>query len=263
MLSTGAFNALLKTLEEPPAHVKFIFATTEAHKVPATILSRCQRFDLRRISSREIAARLRHIVDTEGLKAEDAALEAIARGADGGMRDAQSALDQLLSSCADGVTEQDVTNIFGLISHRSLAGLADAVVRGDAARLLDLVAEFDASGKDLYRVMTDLLALLRDMVVYALTRRQDHLADLPEAQARELVGQAGSLDPSRLLRAVEILVESEGRLRSALSRRTLLEVILLRASRAASVASLDELIRQVEQLKAGWPRPGPKSLKKK
>ena len=180
MLSTGAFNALLKTLEEPPAHVKFIFATTEAHKVPATILSRCQRFDLRRISSREIAERLRHIVSAEGLQADDAALDAIARGADGGMRDAQSALDQLLSSCAGGVTELDVTNIFGLISQRSLADLAGAVARGDASRVLDLVAEFDASGKDLYRVMTDLLAMLRDVVVYALTRRKDHLADLPD-----------------------------------------------------------------------------------
>ncbi len=263
MLSTGAFNALLKTLEEPPAHVKFIFATTEAHKVPATILSRCQRFDLRRISSREIAERLRHIVSAEGLQADDAALDAIARGADGGMRDAQSALDQLLSSCAGGVTEQDVTNIFGLISQRSLADLAGAVARGDAARVLDLVAEFDASGKDLYRVMTDLLAMLRDVVVYALTRRKDHLADLPEAQARALTEQAAALDPARLLRVVEILVESEGRLRGSLSRRTLLEVILLRACRAAGVASLEELVRQVEQLKNHLGPPDPGSDKKK
>ena len=263
MLSTGAFNALLKTLEEPPAHVKFIFATTEAHKVPATILSRCQRFDLRRISSREIAERLRHIVNAEGLQADDAALDAIARGADGGMRDAQSALDQLLSSCAGGVTEQDVTNIFGLISQRSLADLAGAVARGDAARVLDLVAEFDASGKDLYRVMTDLLAMLRDVVVYALTRRKDHLADLPEAQARALTEQAAALDPSRLLRVVEILVESEGRLRGSLSRRTLLEVILLRACRVAGVASLEELVRQVEQLKNHLGPPDPAPDKKK
>lgn len=263
MLSTGAFNALLKTLEEPPAHVKFIFATTEAHKVPATILSRCQRFDLRRISSREIAERLRHIVGAEGLQADDAALDAIARGADGGMRDAQSALDQLLSSCAGGVTEQDVTNIFGLISQRSLADLAGAVARGDASRVLDLVAEFDASGKDLYRVMTDLLAMLRDVVVYALTRRKDHLADLPEAQARALTEQAAALDPSRLLRVVEILVESEGRLRGSLSRRTLLEVILLRACRVAGVASLEELVRQVEQLKNHLGPPDPGSDKKK
>ena len=263
MLSTGAFNALLKTLEEPPAHVKFIFATTEAHKVPATILSRCQRFDLRRISSREIAERLRHIVGAEGLQADDAALDAIARGADGGMRDAQSALDQLLSSCAGGVTEQDVTNIFGLISQRSLADLAGAVARGDASRVLDLVAEFDSSGKDLYRVMTDLLAMLRDVVVYALTRRKDHLADLPEAQARALTEQAAALDPSRLLRVVEILVESEGRLRGSLSRRTLLEVILLRACRVAGVASLEELVRQVEQLKNHLGPPDPGSDKKK
>ncbi|MFO1490856.1 MAG: hypothetical protein U1F87_08110 [Kiritimatiellia bacterium] len=107
--------------------------------------------------------------------------------------------------------------------------------------------------------MTDLLAMLRDVVVYALTRRKDHLADLPEAQARALTDQAAALDASRLLRVIEILVESEGRLRGSLSRRTLLEVILLRASRAASVASLEELIRQVEQLKNGLgpPEPGP------
>ncbi|MFO1490855.1 MAG: DNA polymerase III subunit gamma/tau [Kiritimatiellia bacterium] len=131
MLSTGAFNAAQDAGGAARARQVHLRHHRGAQG-PATILSRCQRFDLRRISSREIAARLRHIVDAEGLQADDAALDAIARGADGGMRDAQSALDQLLSSCAGGVTEQDVTNIFGLISHRSLADLAGAVARGDA-----------------------------------------------------------------------------------------------------------------------------------
>ncbi|MFO1520478.1 MAG: hypothetical protein U1G05_00205 [Kiritimatiellia bacterium] len=141
------------------------------------------------------------------------------------------------SSCAGGVTEQDVTNIFGLISHRSLADLAGAGPGRRPGHPRPRRRIRRASGKDLYRVMTDLLAMLRDVVVYALTRRKDHLADLPEAQARALTDQAAALDASRLLRVIEILVESEGRLRGSLSRRTLLEVILLRASRAASVAT--------------------------
>ena len=249
MLTTGAFNALLKTLEEPPAHVKFIFATTEAHKVPATILSRCQRFDLRRISSREIAARLRYIVDSEGIRADDAALEAVARGADGGMRDAQSALDQLLSSCPDGITEQSVVDIFGLVSQRTLAEFSTAVVKGNVEEVLDHIARFDAAGRDLYRVLMDLLGFLRDVLVYGLTRNAGYLTEMPESQARMMMDLAPTLDTSRLLRVVEILVESEGRMRHSLSRRTLMEVILMRACRAASVASLEELLRQVQQLK--------------
>ncbi|MCL2103874.1 MAG: DNA polymerase III subunit gamma/tau, partial [Kiritimatiellaeota bacterium] len=149
MLSTAAFNALLKTLEEPPAHVKFIFATTEGDKVLATIISRCQRFDLHRIPSLLIVERLRTICDAERITITGDALLAIARGAEGGMRDALSSLDQLVSFKGDSLTEDDVLAVFGLVSRQSLEGLAQAVLKGEMPTILRLIAAFDSAGKDM------------------------------------------------------------------------------------------------------------------
>ena len=136
MLTTAAFNALLKTLEEPPAHVKFLFATTEPEKVLPTILSRCQRFDLRRIPAARIVSHLEFIAKQEGVTIEPAALQAIARGADGGMRDAESTLDQLISFCGETIQESDVLSMFGLTSQTQVLSLAEAVLRADAAGAL-------------------------------------------------------------------------------------------------------------------------------
>ena len=153
MLSTGAFNALLKTLEEPPAHVKFLLATTDVHKVPVTILSRCQRFDLRRIGLKEIAGRLREIAEAEKWEVSDEALLAIARSADGGLRDAESALDQIVAFKGEKVAEEDVLDVFGLASWGAIAGLAEAILKGDAPAVLQEIGRQDEAGRDLQRLL--------------------------------------------------------------------------------------------------------------
>src|SRR6266446_3811816 len=168
MLTTQAFNALLKTLEEPPAHVKFIFATTEPQKVLPTILSRCQRFDLSRIPAGLIAKHLKEIAKKEKVSIDDAALAAIARGAEGGLRDAESALDQLIAFCGNKIAEKDVLSVFGLVAHDKLAGLTDAIIDGEMNSALTIVKELDEVGKDLQRLLADLLDHYRNLLVLSL-----------------------------------------------------------------------------------------------
>jgi DNA polymerase-3 subunit gamma/tau len=249
MLSTSSFNALLKTLEEPPAHVKFIFATTEAQKVPTTIVSRCQRFDLRRIPLRDILCHLAKIATAEGIEAGDDALLAIARGAEGGLRDAESALDQLISFRGKTIGEDDVLSVFGLVSRKRLEDLADAVLRGDMAALVATVGELDANGKNLGRVLVEMIEHLRNVLIARSVGGTGAL-DVSEAQAETLAGQAARTDEARLLRMIEILMESEGRVRHSLSPRTLLETTLLRCARAATMVSVDVLIRRLNECKA-------------
>src|SRR5882672_1354451 len=152
MLSTAAFNALLKTLEEPPAHVKFMFATTDPEKVLPTILSRCQRFDLRRISIKLMVDHLAHIAGLEKVKIDEFALHAIARGADGGMRDAESTLDQLISFCGDKIEEPDVLSMFGLTAQGQLLELARCVLTGEIEKALRQLNDLANKGKDLGRL---------------------------------------------------------------------------------------------------------------
>src|SRR3989442_15605116 len=168
MLTKEAFNALLKTLEEPPAHVKFIFATTEPQKVLPTILSRCQRFDLRRIPAGLIVKHLKEIAKKEKVSIDDAALAAIARGAEGGLRDAESALDQLIAFCGSKIAEKDVLSVFGLVAHDKLAALTDAIIDGEANTALTIVKELDEVGKDLQRLLGDLLDHYRNLLVLSL-----------------------------------------------------------------------------------------------
>ena len=246
MLSTGAFNALLKTLEEPPAHAKFLLATTDVHKVPATILSRCQRFDLRRISLKEIVGRLKEIAKAEKWKASEEALLAIARGAEGGLRDAESALDQIVSFKGEKIEEADVLEVFGLVSWATIDGLATAVLKGDAAAALKTVAELDEGGRDLPRLVQEMVGHFRDVLVWKHAPDLAGSFDLTEAQLEGLKAQAALADGERLLRVVEILTEAANQMRYALSRRTVVDVALLKAARAATVVSLDELIAQIQ-----------------
>ena len=166
MLTGAAWNALLKTLEEPPPYVKFIFATTEGDKMLATIVSRCQRFDLRRIQTHQIAARLRYICGKEGIEADEDALLAIARGAEGGMRDALSSLDQLIAFTGERITEDDALGVFGLVSRKALEDLAGAILAGDAATILRSVETFDSAGKNMRRLAGELLQHFRNLLVY-------------------------------------------------------------------------------------------------
>lgn len=260
MLSTAAFNALLKTLEEPPPHVKFVFATTEPQKVPATILSRCQRFDLRRISSRDIVNRLREIAKAEGISVDDDAVLAIARGAEGGLRDAESALDQLIAFRGKKIGEEDVLAVFGLAARHSLEDLAEAVLTGDIPKAIAQVADLDESGKDIQRVVIELLAHFRSVLVYQYAGEEYAGQDLTEAQVETVKKQASLAAAARILRVVDILTEADNRIRYALSKRALLETALIRAARAATVVSLDEIAARLERLKSGGgsdPSPAP------
>ena len=168
MLSTAAFNALLKTLEEPPPHVKFVFATTEVQKVLPTILSRCQRFDLKPIPDDLICARLKSIAESEKVKVDAAALACIARLADGGMRDAQSILDQMIAFCGGEIAEADVLDVYGLVAGAKVAELAGALALGDHRRIVAIVDECDSAGRDLVRLLTDLQALVRSALLESI-----------------------------------------------------------------------------------------------
>jgi DNA polymerase-3 subunit gamma/tau len=249
MLTTEAFNALLKTLEEPPAHIKFFMATTEPQKIPATILSRCQRFDLRRIPAGLLIERLRLIAQSEGVTIDDDSVLAVARAAEGGLRDAESALDQLISFQGKDIHEPDVLAVFGLVSRQTLEALSTALLQGDIAGVIQQVEALDKSGKDMQRLLQELLEHIRNLIVYLQAGVDLVALDLTPVQVAVLKAQAALTNVDRLLRLTDILMETMDRLPYALSKKTLLETALIRCSRAAVVIALDEILRRIEALK--------------
>ena len=253
MLSNAAWNAMLKTLEEPPPWVRFVFATTEGDKVLSTIISRCQRFDLRRIQTHDIVARLKFVCGKEGITAEEDALLAIARGAEGGMRDALSSLDQLVAFKGEKVSEEDALGVFGLVSRSALESLAGAILRGDVAAILEAIDRFDSAGKNMRRLSGELLQHFRNLVVLqALGPGAKSLAATPE-QISTLSEQAKGVDPGRVFRVCDQLAEMEDKLRYVLSVRTLIEMSLIRASRLATTATIDELLKAVRGFRGSAP----------
>ena len=249
MLSNAAWNALLKTLEEPPPYVKFIFATTEGDKMLATIVSRCQRFDLRRIQTHQIVARLSYICGKEKIKASDDALLAIARGAEGGMRDALSSLDQLIAFKGGEVTEEDALSVFGLVSRGELEALAGAILTGDAATILQAVDRFDSAGKNMRRLSAELMAHFRNLIVFqTLGAKASGLEATPD-QVKTLSEQAKLCPPARIFKVTDLLADMEDKLRYVLSVRTFIEMTLLKASRVATVATIEELLKAVRELR--------------
>ena len=250
MLTNSAWNALLKTLEEPPPYVRFIFATTEGDKMLATIVSRCQRFDLRRIQTHQIVERLKYICGKEKIKASEDALLAIARGAEGGMRDALSSLDQLIAFKGGEVTEEDALSVFGLVSRSELEALAGAVLTGDAATILKAVDRFDSAGKNMRRLSGELMAHFRNLVVFqTLGGKASGLEATPE-QVKTLTEQAKLCPAARIFKVTDLIAEMEDKLRYVLSVRTFIEMTLLKASRVATVATIEELLKAVRELKA-------------
>jgi DNA polymerase-3 subunit gamma/tau len=241
MLSTAAFNALLKTLEEPPAHVKFIFATTEVHKLPATILSRCQRFDLRRIPEPQIRAHLAWICGQEKVDAEPGALDAIARYAEGGLRDAESALDQAIGFYGDRVSEADVLMLFGLTGFAPVAGLGRALAAGDVAAVLKASRELAGAGKDLGKLSQDLLAFFRNLVIYQVSPTALE-ADLSAAEKTVLADLAPQISRSAALGILDELSQLESRLRYALAKDVVFEVALIQISQLKERVSLESIL---------------------
>ena len=249
MLSTAAFNALLKTLEEPPAHVKFMFATTDPEKVLATILSRCQRFDLRRIPTALIVKHLAHIAGLEKVKIDDAALYAIARGADGGMRDAESTLDQLISFCGDKIEEPDVLSMFGLAAQGQILNLSRAVLAGEIHTTLHQLNDLSQKGKDLGRLLSDLLSHFRNLILFQVSKGDLSLMEVSEAEAAALKEQSTLATTDALTRILEVLADAELRLRDAASKKILLEVTLLRSIEARNAVSIDAVLKQLNALR--------------
>lgn len=241
MLSTAAFNALLKTLEEPPEHVKFIFATTEAHKVLPTIISRCQRFDLRRIPTSVIANHLMHIASQEGVGLDPKAAFAIAKGAEGGMRDAQSMLDQLVAFCGDKIVEQDVLDIFGFTQGETVAHLAHAVLQQDTVSALQQLHSQADGGKDLSRLLADLIQHFRNLLVH-----QVDPGAVEEELSPELVqmvrAQSSAVDADSVLRVMDGLAEVDARMRWASNKLLHMEIALIQAVQTLGEVTLNEVL---------------------
>jgi len=255
MLTKEAFNALLKTLEEPPAHVKFMFATTEPEKVLATILSRCQRFDLRRIPVPLIAQHLAHIARQELVQIEEPALHAIARGAEGGMRDAESALDQLISFCGNTIVEADVLSMFGLTARGQILALARGILAGEVQTVLEELNHLAKQGKDLSRLLSDLLSHFRNLLIFQVAQGDLSLLEVGEAEVEALQEQASLTDADTLTRLMEILTMAEGRFRDAASKKIFLEVTLLQAIQARQLVPIGAVLEHLQSLKGGGTPP--------
>ena len=271
-VTKDAFNALLKTLEEPPPSVKFILATTEPHRLPETILSRCQRYDFRRISLREIVQRLGTICQSEGLKITDGALVLLAREADGSMRDAQSLLEQVLA-CAETadrpgespvVDEALLQSLLGLAQRRVLYELSAAVLRGDTRKCLDLVAEVVNQGRDLTRLSRDLVEHFRNLLVARITDPNDVtlldkaaaasgttlLFDLPDQEIAELSAQVRDVAVENLVDYFDFMAAGDEGIARASTPRFALETVLIRLATLPKTLPVADLIERLERLEA-------------
>ena len=239
MLTTAAFNALLKTLEEPPPHVKFLFATTEAQKLPATIISRCQRFDLHRLSEELMAKHLLEIAAKEKIILDLDAAQALAHGADGALRDAESMLDQVVSFCGNKIEAKDVQDVFGFTPRETVRQLAAAVFQHDTPASLALLLEQSNAGKDLARLLTDFIGFVRDLLVEKVSPTSDD----------SFFGELGAMvSTEKLLTLLEELGNAEGRLRWATNKKLQLDVVIIKVIHLLQEVSLDEVLAALTDL---------------
>ncbi len=245
MLSTAAFNALLKTLEEPPPHVKFIFATTEANKILPTIISRCQRFDLRRIPLGIIAKHLLHIAQLEGVDLDEKAAFAIGKGADGGMRDAQSMLDQLVAFCGNKIREQDVLDVFGFTGMETVVQLAQQLLESDTVGALQQVHDTSEAGKDLSKLLSDLIQHFRTLLV-SQADPETGAEDLAPEIVERVAAQCQMATTEQLLRVVDGLAEVDARMRWTTNKRLHLELGMIQAVQHLNEVSLSDVIEALD-----------------
>ena len=250
-LSPGAFNALLKTLEEPPSHGIFILATTEAHKIPATIISRCQRYDFRRVVVSDIVSLLKKILAKEKIKATDEALYAIARIAEGGVRDAQSILDELITYCEKQITFEDVFEVLGLVDWQYFHALCDAMLAGDVARQLEIIEEVVSAGKDLSQFVEDILRYYRNLLVCLTVGSSEMLLRLPQSEMDEMRKRAKRFSVVKLIRLVEQFAELVNGFDSQIAQRTALETLLIQLTRVDVEVSLDTVMEKLLLLGKG------------
>ena len=273
-VTKDAFNALLKTLEEPPPSVKFILATTEPHRLPETILSRCQRYDFRRIALREIVRRLDEISRQEGLSITAGALVLLAREADGSMRDAQSLLEQVLACVEPGSKQQGETavderlleEILGLGGRQVLYDLSHAVIQGNARRCIELIAKVVVEGRDLGRLSRDLVEHFRNLLVVRLAKpdakeaeavAKGPLLDLPDQEIEDLRAQVADLSMETLLDYFDFMAAADEEVNRSANPRFALETVLVRLATLPKTLPVTQLIERLEKLEKKLPRPGP------
>ncbi len=262
MLSTGAFNALLKTLEEPPEHVKFFFATTEPNKIPVTVLSRCQRYDFAGISPDQIVETLGEICAAEEIEADPEALAVVARRAGGSMRDAQSLLEQLLSFGGERLTVELVQQQLGIASDDRTLGLLEALARRDAAEAFRIVDQTASAGVQPTELLAGAIEFLRDAMTLAVKAEVTLLATTPRQKPR-LGALAESWPLDTLLAALQILAEARGRLRGSAHGRTLVEIALMKVARLDNLGDLGEVVARLAALESGAPPVAPLEKKKR
>lgn len=248
MLSQGAFNALLKTLEEPPSYVIFILATTEPHKIPATILSRCQRFDFKRVSSKDIASRMSYICKKENIEAEEKALSLIARNSQGALRDALSILDQCISFGNEKIEYNDVIELLGTVNIDELFELSQSIIDENTKKSLEILNEFIIWGKDIRNLINDLIDHFRNLMVCKVSKDLDEIISLPEESIERLKEQSQNVNINDLIRILNILSETQDSMKSSSNTRILAEVTIMKIAQPMFDESKEALIKRIENL---------------
>ena len=255
MLSTGAFNALLKTLEEPPEHVKFIFATTDIHKVPATIISRCQRFDFKNIPTAKIAEHLKEVVKEEGLKADDEALFRVARLGNGSMRDALSILDRVLSMGEKQLTDKILEDLRGKPPTAAIGELVQAIANGDAAAAITRADKLLAESMGVEQLLSELIDFLRNVMLVATCGEKTTLLDVPAESRPMYVSAAAKFDPPTLVHLIALCDQAQRSLKASIMHRPLLDALIVRLALSEQFSTIKSLLGPTE--------PAGESLKKK
>ena len=248
MLTREAFNALLKTLEEPPPHIVFIFATTEPHKIPATILSRCQRYDFKRIPLREIIGSLKRIVEEEKIQISQRGLLSIAQESEGSLRDAQSLLDQVIAFAGENIRDEDISEVLGLIDHKILSDTIEAIANRDVERCMEAVEHVYHFGYDLQHFCRELLQYLRHLILIKVSQHPEGLLELPEEELELFKNQAGKFQFDQLNHLFSLLLKGEQEIAQSTFPRTMLEMTLIRMATLRPILPIDEMIKKLEAL---------------
>lgn len=248
MLSQGAFNALLKTLEEPPSYIIFILATTEPHKIPATILSRCQRFDFKRVTVKDMGDRMKKICLEENIEVEEKALNLISRNSQGALRDALSILDQCISFGDNKIEYKDVVELLGTVNIEQLFDMAECIINQDTKKSLQNLNEFVIWGKDIRNLINDLIDHFRNLMVCKVSNELEEIISLPEETINLLKEQANSIDMNDLIRILNILSTAQDNIKSSSNPRVLAEVTIMKLAQPMFDESKEALIKRIENL---------------
>ena len=248
MLSQGAFNALLKTLEEPPSYVIFILATTEPHKIPATILSRCQRFDFKRVTVKDMSSRMKEICEDVNVEVDDRALNLIARNSQGALRDALSILDQCMSFSENKIEYKDVVDLLGTVNVEQLFEMADYVIKEDTKKCLEILNEFVIWGKDIKNLIDDLIDHFRNLMVCKASNDLDEIISLPEEIIDQLKSQAETIETNEIIRILNILSVTQDDIKASSNPRVLAEVSIMKLSQPMFDDSKEALLKRISNL---------------